>query len=203
MVDRTETEGMASQQLAKLEIHPIGRHQSLTLSMVLFYADRNMLSSERLCPAKPLWLRHSKPNSGWTSEIHFFLYVILFIYIPVIASPRSPEPRVLHPIPHPLVSGRVLPTHTRLPLPLCLNSIKTNCIFSLEDSYGRLGWRLGCSKGDENSTGRRAEWINLDLWGSQSLNHQPKNIHRLDLGLATHMQQMCCLVFTWVLNKNS
>ena len=42
---------------------------------------------------------------------------------------------------------------------------------------------------------------NLDPWGSQSLNHQPKNIHGLNLGLFTHMKQMCRLVFVWVLNN--
>jgi hypothetical protein len=56
-------------------------------------------------------------------------------------------------------------------------------------------------KGDKNSTGRQTESTNLDPWGSQSLNHQPKNIHRLDLGLPVHMQQMCSLTFMGVLNN--
>jgi hypothetical protein len=32
-------------------------------------------------------------------------------------------------------------------------------------------------EGDRNSTGRPTESINLDPWGYQILNHQPKNIH--------------------------
>ena len=36
-------------------------------------------------------------------------------------------------------------------------------------------------EGDRNSTGRPTESTNLDPWGSQSLNHQPKNVvHWLD-----------------------
>ncbi|EDL37377.1 mCG1046215, partial [Mus musculus] len=34
--------------------------------------------------------------------------------------------------------------------------------------------------------------------GSQKLNHQPKSIHRLDLGLLAHMEQICSLVFMWI-----
>jgi hypothetical protein len=41
--------------------------------------------------------------------------------------------------------------------------------------------------GDRNSTARPTESINLDLWGSQSLKHQLKNIYRLDLGLLAYM----------------
>ena len=48
---------------------------------------------------------------------------------------------------------------------------------------------------------RQTESTNLDTWGSQSLTHQAKNIHGLDLGLPTHMSQMCSLVFMWVLNN--
>ena len=36
--DGTETDGMANQWLAQLEIHSMGRHQSLTLLMILCYA---------------------------------------------------------------------------------------------------------------------------------------------------------------------
>ena len=56
------------------------------------------------------------------------------------------------------------------------------------------------AEGDRNSTGRLTESTNLYPWGPQSLNHQPKNIHRLDLGLPAHMQQMSSLVFMWVPN---
>lgn len=52
-----------------------------------------------------------------------------------------------------------------------------------------------------NSTGRPTESTNLDPWGSQIVNHHPKNIHGLDLGLPAHMQQMYNLVFMWVLNN--
>ena len=72
---------------------------------------------------------------------------------------------------------------------------------TVDGAWGLL-WknrRKDCnSKGDRNSTGRPTESTNLDPWGFQRLNHQPKNIHRLDLGLPTHMQQMCILVFMWV-----
>ena len=39
------------------------------------------------------------------------------------------------------------------------------------------------------------------LVGSQKLNHQPKSIHSLDLGLPEHMSQVCSLVFMWILNN--
>ena len=39
------------------------------------------------------------------------------------------------------------------------------------------------TQGDRNSTRRPTESTNLEPWGSQILNHQPQNIHRLDLGL--------------------
>ena len=70
-----------------------------------------------------------------------------------------------------------------------------------ENSYGRVGGRIVSPEGDKNSAGRPTELTNLDPWGSQSLNHQPKNIHGLNLGLFTHMKQMCRLVFVWVLNN--
>jgi hypothetical protein len=40
---------------------------------------------------------------------------------------------------------------------------------------------------ERNSTGRTTESTNLNLWGFERLNHQPKNIHRLDQGLPTNM----------------
>ena len=59
------------------------------------------------------------------------------------------------------------------------------------------GWILGTlmeecrkdcrPKGDQNSTGRTTGSTNLDPYGSQSLNYQPKNIHRLDLGPSAPM----------------
>jgi hypothetical protein len=52
----------------------------------------------------------------------------------------------------------------------------------LGDSYGRVGGRIAGPKGDWNSTRRPAESTNLDPWQSQSLNHQPKSIHKLDIG---------------------
>ena len=59
-------------------------------------------------------------------------------------------------------------------------------------------WVAG-PKEDWNSTGRPIESINLDPWGSQRLNHQPKNIHRLDLGLLyIYSRCACSLVFIWV-----
>jgi hypothetical protein len=57
----------------------------------------------------------------------------------------------------------------------------------LVDSYGRIGERITGPEGDRNSTGRPTESTNLDSWDSQSLNHEPKNIHRLDLSLPAHM----------------
>lgn len=54
-------------------------------------------------------------------------------------------------------------------------------------SYGRIGGRIVGPDRDRNSIGRPAESTNLDLWGSPSLIHQPKNIHSLDLGLPTHV----------------
>jgi hypothetical protein len=54
---------------------------------------------------------------------------------------------------------------------------------SLEDSQGSIGGRIAGSYGDRSSIRRPTESANLDPWGSQSLNHQPKNIHRLNLSL--------------------
>jgi hypothetical protein len=49
-----------------------------------------------------------------------------------------------------------------------------------EDQQNQLTWTLGALR---------------------DLNHQPKNIHRLDLGLTIHIWQLCSLVFEWVLKK--
>jgi hypothetical protein len=51
------------------------------------------------------------------------------------------------------------------------------------------------SEGDRNSIGIPTESTNVDPWGSRSLNHEPKNIQELDLGLTAHIQQICSLVF--------
>ena len=55
-------------------------------------------------------------------------------------------------------------------------------------------------KGNRNSKGRPTD---LDPWGSQSLNYQPKNIHRLNLGLPAQIHQMINMVFLWVLKNSS
>jgi hypothetical protein len=60
---------------------------------------------------------------------------------------------------------------------------------------------IACLKGTGTPQEVPTESTNLDPWGSQSLNHQPKNIHGLNLGLPFHMQQMCSLVFMWVPNN--
>jgi hypothetical protein len=57
----------------------------------------------------------------------------------------------------------------------------------LGNSYGRIGIRIAGPEGDRNSIGRATKSTNLDPWGSKSLNHQPKNIHGVDLGLPAHM----------------
>jgi hypothetical protein len=56
----------------------------------------------------------------------------------------------------------------------------------LRDSYGRIGGRTVGPKGDRNSTGKPTESVNLDHWGSQSLNHEPKDIYRLDIARPTY-----------------
>ena len=65
----------------------------------------------------------------------------------------------------------------------------------LGDSYWRIGERIAGPKRNRNSTGRTTESTNLDPWGSQNLNHQPKNIHGLDLGLP----HICSRCATWSL----
>jgi hypothetical protein len=51
----------------------------------------------------------------------------------------------------------------------------------LGDSYGRIWRRMTDPEVDWNSTGRPKESTNLSPWGSQRLNHWPKNIPELDL----------------------
>jgi hypothetical protein len=53
--------------------------------------------------------------------------------------------------------------------------------------YGRIRGRIAGPRGDRNSTGKPTESTNLDPWGSQNVNLQPKNICELDLGLFPHM----------------
>jgi hypothetical protein len=57
----------------------------------------------------------------------------------------------------------------------------------LGNSYRRIGGRILGPKGDKNSIRRPAELTNLDPWDSQKLNHKPKNIPGLNLGLPAHM----------------
>ena len=71
----------------------------------------------------------------------------------------------------------------------------------LPDSDGRIGGRIADSTMDKNCTRRPTESTNLNPWVSQSLSHQTKNIHGLDLGLSAHMEQMCRLVFMWAMNS--
>jgi hypothetical protein len=57
----------------------------------------------------------------------------------------------------------------------------------LGDSYRRIGRRIAGFLGDRGFTGRPRESTDFDSWGSQRLNYQPKNIHRLDLGPSAPM----------------
>jgi hypothetical protein len=57
----------------------------------------------------------------------------------------------------------------------------------LRNSYRTVGGRIKGLEGDRYSTRRPTESTSLDNWDSQRLNHQPKNTHRLDLGLPVHM----------------
>jgi hypothetical protein len=43
---------------------------------------------------------------------------------------------------------------------------------------------------DRKSMGRPIESTNLNPWGSQSLNQQPKNIYGVDLDLPAYMRQI-------------
>jgi hypothetical protein len=55
--------------------------------------------------------------------------------------------------------------------------------------------------GKNVQSGRPTKPTNLDPWVSQSLNHQPKKIHRLDLGLGAHMEKICSLIIMLVLSN--
>jgi hypothetical protein len=54
----------------------------------------------------------------------------------------------------------------------------------LENFYGRIGGRTEGPEGDEETPQETSSQL---TWGSQSLNHQPKNLQRLNLGIPTHM----------------
>ena len=71
----------------------------------------------------------------------------------------------------------------------------------LGDSYGKVGGRIEEPSGDKNSIGGPTKSTTLNPWGSQSLNHQPKSIQEMNLGILTHMLQMCSLAFICVLNN--
>lgn len=70
----------------------------------------------------------------------------------------------------------------------------------LGDSYGRVGGRIMGPKGDGNSKGRPTESTNLDLWCLSKTEHQPKNIHRMDLAPLPLCVKMYSSVFMWLLN---
>jgi hypothetical protein len=57
----------------------------------------------------------------------------------------------------------------------------------LEDFYGRTGGRNAAQKGIGTPQEDQQIQLTWTLGGSLSLSHQPKNIHRLDLGLPTHI----------------
>ena len=72
----------------------------------------------------------------------------------------------------------------------------------LGNSYRRIGGRIASPKGDKNYTGRPTEFTKLDPWGSPSLNNQPKNIHKPDLGPpGSYVADVRSLSFVWVLNN--
>lgn len=70
---------------------------------------------------------------------------------------------------------------------------------SIQNCPVRICRRVAASKGQKLH--RKTSRMNLKPQCFQSLNYQPKNIHRLDLGLSAHMQQMCYLIFKWVTNN--
>ena len=69
------------------------------------------------------------------------------------------------------------------------------------------GWSLGILMEEQKPPRgqvlhrKTTESTNLDHQGSHKLNHQPKNVHRPDLGLPAYMQQMCSLVFVQIPNS--
>ena len=57
----------------------------------------------------------------------------------------------------------------------------------LGDFHRKLEGKISGPREDRNSAGRPTKSTNLDSWGSESLNHQPKNINGQDLGLSVHI----------------
>ena len=51
-----------------------------------------------------------------------------------------------------------------------------------QKSYKRVEGRIKGARGINYTTRRPTESTNFGPWGSQRLNHQPKNMHELDLG---------------------
>jgi hypothetical protein len=60
----------------------------------------------------------------------------------------------------------------------------------VENSFRKIEGTIVGQNGDKGSSGIPIESTNLDPWGTQSLNLQPYNKHRLDLGLPAHVYQM-------------
>lgn len=56
--------------------------------------------------------------------------------------------------------------------------------------FGRKGRRIMIPEENRDCTERPIESTNLNSWDSQRLNHHPKNIYRLNLGLPKHMEQL-------------
>jgi hypothetical protein len=63
---------------------------------------------------------------------------------------------------------------------------QANSGLELVDFYGKIGGRILARKGIRDTTGRSQSQLTWTL-GVHILNHQPKNIHKLDLSLPTHM----------------
>jgi hypothetical protein len=80
-----------------------------------------------------------------------------------------------------LSSGRLLPVADA---ETDTHSQKVNGVWN---SYGRRGGRITGLVKARNSTEIPTDSIKLDPWGFQSLNHQPKRTHGLDLGLPTNI----------------
>jgi hypothetical protein len=77
--------------------------------------------------------------------------------------------------------GSIPRTHKKLATLRQIQTPTAKQCMKLEDSYGRIRGRIS------SPTGRPTESTNLNSWGSQSLNHQPKNIHGLAIGLPEHI----------------
>lgn len=71
----------------------------------------------------------------------------------------------------------------------------------LGDSYGRVGGRIIGPTEDGNAKGRPTESTNLDLLCLSKTDHQPQNIHRMDLVPLLLCVKMYRLVFMGLLNN--